>query len=442
MLARLMQQGDGVDDTYFFLPPSPPNLYKCLWFYQRQALLISMFVLVNELPAYRLYLLLTSPNRLVMGFQLEVRFFSLCIRFCISPCPNEKGFSISIRGKRTQDFCIFLVYPSIHSKKKTCVETSGHESFNFIYLDVIIYLFICSSLFYLCNHLFPKYLFIRLNFVRSLRRFGPQMAQLRRIVESRIVSVFHFIIFTAVFTELFPYDIFFPALKPHLQCACVRKGTPPDADFFLRALFSFCFPPLPQQVLDGVRSPGGVRNDQASSEGENGASFGYYIRVLFRRFQGMAQPPPRPPCPVLTRLLRFDVLTSSLLYYIISSLHYALYFSILYFTWSTLLYDLFLHYTLYFSILYFTWSTLLCYLYLVHSIFRYSILRGLLYYIIYLYIIPYFFTYTLFYAAYFTILSIFTLYPLFFYVYSISRSLLSCSILIFLSCPLFLSSLL
>ena len=266
------------------------------------------------------------------------------------------------------------------------------------------------------------------------------MAQLSRIVESRIVSVFHFIIFKAIFTELSPYDIFFPALKPHLQCACVRKGAPPDADFFLRALFSFCFPPLPQQVLDGVRSPGGVRNDQASSEGENGASFGYYIRVLFRRFQGMAQPPPRPPCPVLTRLLRFDVLTSSLLYYIISSLHYALYFSILYFTWSTLLYDLFLHYTLYFSILYFTWSTLLCYLYLVHSIFRYSILRGLLYYIIYLYIIPpiflrilyftqptllyylslpytpYFFTYTLFHAVCFPVQYLYFYHALYFYL--------------------------
>lgn len=33
---------------------------------------MSMFVLVNELPVYRFLLLLTSPGRLLSGFQLQV----------------------------------------------------------------------------------------------------------------------------------------------------------------------------------------------------------------------------------------------------------------------------------------------------------------------------------------------------------------------------------
>lgn len=37
-----------------------------------QGVLMSMFVLVNELPVYRFLLLLTSPGRLLSGFQLQV----------------------------------------------------------------------------------------------------------------------------------------------------------------------------------------------------------------------------------------------------------------------------------------------------------------------------------------------------------------------------------
>lgn len=38
-----------------------------------QAALMCLFVLVNELPVYRLLMLLTTPERLLAGFQLQAR---------------------------------------------------------------------------------------------------------------------------------------------------------------------------------------------------------------------------------------------------------------------------------------------------------------------------------------------------------------------------------
>ena len=40
-------------------------------------MLISLFVMVNELPVYGLFLFITNPDRLLTGFHLQVRVFHI-----------------------------------------------------------------------------------------------------------------------------------------------------------------------------------------------------------------------------------------------------------------------------------------------------------------------------------------------------------------------------
>ena len=66
----------------------------------RQAMLISLFVLVNELPAYGLFLFITSPDHLLTGSHLQVRVFFKGIErreeeFASSLKKTCKGFNFS-----------------------------------------------------------------------------------------------------------------------------------------------------------------------------------------------------------------------------------------------------------------------------------------------------------------------------------------------------------